>query len=124
MKEFMGLRTAIYKVGDLEEAKEWYSKILDKPPYFDEPFYIGFDVGGYELGLLPAKSAPRKPPVNTIAYWGVEDVDHSYQRLIDLGAKPHEAPEKVGGDIKVATVLDPWGNPFGIIYNPSFKAKS
>jgi hypothetical protein len=48
-----GLRTAIYHVGDLERAKGWCGEVLGKESYFDEPFYVGFDVGGFELGLQP-----------------------------------------------------------------------
>jgi catechol 2,3-dioxygenase-like lactoylglutathione lyase family enzyme len=50
---FLGLRTAIYHVDDLRKAKEWYSDLLGVEPYFDDPFYVGFKVGGYELGLDP-----------------------------------------------------------------------
>ena len=49
----LGLRTAIYPVNDLAKAKDWYSQVLKMEPYFDEPFYVGFQVGGFELGLLP-----------------------------------------------------------------------
>ena len=48
-----GLRTVVYPVSDLGRAKEWYSAALEQAPYFDEPFYVGFNVGGYELGLVP-----------------------------------------------------------------------
>lgn len=122
--KFLGLRTTIYKVSDLNEAKKWYSDILGKQPYFNEPFYVGFDIGGFELGLLPLEDKEQNPGTTVMAYWGVDDIEHSYQRLIELGASAHEQPESVGGDIKVAAVLDPWGNPFGIIYNPSFKIES
>ncbi len=52
-KNILGLRTVIYLVPDLESAKEWYTKAFGKGPYFDEPFYVGFEIGGYELGLFP-----------------------------------------------------------------------
>ena len=48
-----GIRTVIYKQPDLAKAKQWYSKAFKTEPYFDEPFYVGFNIGGYELGLLP-----------------------------------------------------------------------
>ncbi len=48
-----GLRSQIYQVADLEAAKAWYTALIGRPPYFDEPFYVGFNVGGYELGLQP-----------------------------------------------------------------------
>ncbi len=52
---FLGLRTAIYHVHDIDKAKDWYSSILGFKPYFDEPFYVGYNVAGYELGLQPAE---------------------------------------------------------------------
>lgn len=49
----LGLRTAIYPAPDLQQAKKWYSELLGQSPYFDQPFYVGFSVGGFELGLVP-----------------------------------------------------------------------
>jgi lactoylglutathione lyase len=116
----LGLRTAIYHVDDLQAAKEWYAKVLGIDPYFDEPFYVGFNVGGYELGLNPDTSKVTKGS-SSYAYWGVKDARAKYQRLLELGAVPHEEVQDVGGGILVATVLDAWGNVFGIIENPHFK---
>ncbi len=117
---FLGLRTAIYHVDDLQKAKEWYSAVLGIAPYFDEPFYVGFNVGGYELGLDPDMSGVTKGE-GVVAYWGVEDAGAAYERVLGLGAQEHSKPREVGGDIIVATVKDPWGNVFGIIRNPHFK---
>ncbi len=118
----LGLRTTVYKVADLAKAKEWYSRLLQIQPYFDEPFYVGFNVAGYELGLQPDDDALRAGArESVITYWGVTDVTSTYQTLLQLGAIPHEVPTEVGGGIVVATVKDLWGNPFGIIYNPHFK---
>ncbi len=119
--EFLGLRTVGYKVADLQKAKEWYSHVFGVKPYFDETFYVGFNVGGYELGLMPDENPTAQKTENVLLYWGVENINESYARLIELGATAHEAPQSVGGDIMVATVKDPWGNIVGIIYNPSFK---
>jgi predicted enzyme related to lactoylglutathione lyase len=117
----LGLRTAIYKVPNLETAKAWYAKAFQKEPYFDEPFYTGFNIGGYELGLLPAESQVSAQAENIMVYWGVEDIQAEYQRILDLGATEHEAPNNVGGELMVASVRDPWGNVLGLIYNPYFK---
>jgi lactoylglutathione lyase len=119
--EFLGLRTAIYKVNDLKAAIEWYSRILRITPYFVEDFYVGFNVGGYELGLLPDDSPADSKTDNVSMYWGVEDIKATYKRLLEYDALGHEEPTDVGGGIMVATVKDPWGNVFGIIYNPFFK---
>ena len=55
---FLGLRTVIYNPGDMDKAKAWYSSVLGIAPYFDEPFYVGFNVGGYELGLEKGGAPP------------------------------------------------------------------
>lgn len=117
-----GLRTVVYHVDDLAEAKRWYASVLGHDPYFDEPFYVGFNVGGYELGLNPDTSKTTKGG-RAFAYWGVSDCKAAYQRLLDLGAAPHDPPQEVGGGIVVATVTDPFGNIFGVIENPHFKAE-
>jgi predicted enzyme related to lactoylglutathione lyase len=116
---FLGLRTAIYHAPDLAKAKEWYSKILGIDPYFDQPFYVGFNVGGYELGLDPDPSSEGAGGV--AVYWGVADAKSALKRLLSLGATERTDVQDVGEGIRVATVLDPFGNVFGIIENPHFK---
>jgi predicted enzyme related to lactoylglutathione lyase len=119
---FLGLRTAKYEVQDMAKAKEWYSKILGIQPYFDQPaFYVGYNVGGYDLGLVPAPKAEAKRAAAGVAYWGVEDAHAAYRRLIELGATPVEDVQDVGGGMLVGEVRDPFGNILGIIYNPQFK---
>lgn len=117
--DFLGLRTVVYYVEDLEAAKQWYVDALGITPYFDTPFYVGFNVGGFELGLHPAESKPVLPG-SSVAYWGVANIENQWNRLIELGATPHSNIEEVGGGIKVAALLDPFGNLLGIIENPHF----
>lgn len=122
--KFLGLRTTIYRVSDINEAKAWYSKAFETEPYFDEPFYVGYNIAGYELGLQPLP--PGDEPLaqgGVETYWGVEDINGVYNFLITAGATPYDPPRNVGGDIMVAMVKDPWGNILGIIYNPGFEAK-
>ncbi len=114
---FLGLRTVIYHAPELAAAKRWYSEVLGIAPYFDQPFYVGFNVGGYELGLDPDAEGGS---AGAVAYWGVAQARESYQRLLTLGAQERTAPQDVGEGICVATVLDPFGNVFGIIENPHF----
>lgn len=119
----LGLRTTIYKVSEVDKAKKWYAKAFDTPPYFDEPFYVGFNIGGYELGLLPDRESTIEKADSVLSYWGVLDIHKTYKKLIDLGAEEHEKPTNVGGELMVASVKDPWNNIIGIIYNPEFKIK-
>jgi predicted enzyme related to lactoylglutathione lyase len=119
----LGLRTVIYHVNDLAKAKEWYTQVIGHGPYFDEPFYVGFNVGGYELGLDP-DSTGVSAGGSAFAYWGVEDAHAEYQRLLKLGGRKNTEVQEVGGGIFVGTVIDPWGNIFGIIQNPHFKVEA
>lgn len=117
----LGLRTTIYKVADLEKAKAWYSQAFVASPYFDEPFYVGFNIQGYELGLLPEEEPTTDKTDSVLSYWGVEKIEEEFTRLLALGATAHERPTNVGGELMVASVKDPWGNIIGLIYNPHFK---
>ena len=119
---FLGLRTVIYHVADLDAAKKWYASVLGFLPYFDQPFYVGFSVGGFELGLNPDMKGVTFG-TNVIAYWGVSDAKAAYKRLLELGAKKHQDVTDVGEGILVGTVLDPFGNVFGVIENPHFGEK-
>jgi predicted enzyme related to lactoylglutathione lyase len=118
---FLGLRTVIYHAPDLEKAKAWYAKALGIEPYFDQPFYVGFNVAGYELGLDPDAASTPGGNSGEVAYWGVASAEAAFRRLIDLGATERSAVQEVGEGIRVATVFDPFGNIFGIIENPHFK---
>ena len=98
----IGLRTITYPAPDLAKAKQWYSEVLAMQPYFDEPFYVGFSVGGFELGLIP----DAQPGITGAqAMWGVQDIDADFKRLIALGATELEAVTDVGGGIKVVKCI-------------------
>lgn len=116
-----GLRTVIYGVNDIARAKAWYSQALGIVPYFDESFYVGFNVGGYELGLNPNTQPVSAASAGVVAYWGVEDIEAEFKRLLEIGGKEHSAIQDVGDGIQVASLLDPFGNIIGLIHNPHFK---
>jgi len=113
---FLGLRTVIYPAPDLEGAKAWFTGLLEIEPYFDEPFYVGYSVAGYELGLSPSAD----PTLGAVTYWGVPDADAGLARLLEAGAAPHSEVQEVGGGIRVAEVREPGGAVLGIIENPHF----
>jgi len=117
----LGLRTALYPAPDLAAAKAWYAAVLGHAPYFDQPFYCGFSVGGFELGLVPDATPGLH---GNCAYWGVEDAAAELERLVVLGAAVLEPLTEVGEGIKVASVKDPFGNRFAIIQNPHFDPKA
>ena len=122
-RPFLGLRTVIYHVSDLAAARAWYEKVLGTAPYFDQPYYVGFHVGGYELGLDPDPASGAPGRGGAVPYLGVTDAEAALERLRGLGAGLVSGVQEVGEGIKVAVVEDPEGNLLGIIENPGFKAE-
>ena len=114
----LGLRTVIYHVSDLPRAKAWYARAFGVAPYFDEPYYVGFTIGGFELGLDPDTKQVAPGPGGTVAYWRVQDLDAALRHFSTSGATVKAPAQDVGGGIRVATVADPFGNLVGLIENP------
>ncbi|NIZ91939.1 VOC family protein [Kineococcus rubinsiae] len=113
---FLGLRTVIHPAPDLAASTAWFRRVLGLEPYFDEPFYVGFSVGGYELGLDPEAD----PATGPVAYWGVPDAEAALAELLASGATPHGDLRDVGDGIRTATVREPGGGVLGVIENPHF----
>ncbi len=111
---FNKLRTVIYSVNDLQKAKEWYINITGIQPYFDEPFYVGFDINGFELGLDPDNGNVQQGN-NSTAYWAVDNIDDAVEKCIANGAVLINPVQNVGGTIYVAIIKDPFGNCVGLI---------
>lgn len=112
----LGLRAVIYPSPDLDAAKTWWSEALGQAPSFDQPFYVGFNVGGYELGLLPDASVADGP----LVYWGVTDVQDAIDKALAQGATAHDPAADVGDGIVTGTVTSPSGSIIGFIFNPHF----
>ena len=112
-----GLRTVIYPSADLEADKNWWTLLLGTEPYFDQPFYVGFNVAGYELALLP----DADPADGALVYWGVDDVPRAVEIALANGAVEHTAIADVGEGIVTATVRTPAGQILGLIDNPNFR---
>ncbi|WP_078085132.1 VOC family protein [Microbulbifer mangrovi] len=121
MSQFLGVRSVIYGVPNLEEAKAWYTTLLEVDPYFEAECYVGFNVGGFELGLDPDARNVISRADGVVAYWGVEDIASQVERINGLGARQHGEIVDVGEGILMASFLDPYGNVFGLIENPHFK---
>jgi predicted enzyme related to lactoylglutathione lyase len=125
-----GLTTVSFFADDLAAAKEWYSELLGIDPYFERPVdgppaYIEFRVGDYqhELGVVDRRYAPHAPtagPAGAVMYWHVDDVPAALGKLLTMGAKEHQAPVDRGAGFITASVVDPFGNILGIMYNPHY----
>ena len=117
----LGLRTCQYHVkkSELKAARDWYARTLGIEPYFDEPFYVGFSVGGFELGLVPDDDEAGKSG-SVFVYWGVSQIGPAVDHLLSNGAARDGDIQDVGAGIKKASLIDPFGNRFSIIENPHF----
>jgi predicted enzyme related to lactoylglutathione lyase len=116
-----GLGTVIYPVTDLNRAKEWYASAFQQQAYFDQPFYVGFNIAGYELGLDPNQTVTGVARGGGLAYWRVAEIQSAVQHFVTTGATRVTPVQDVGDGIKVATVADPFGNLIGLIENPHFE---
>ena len=116
-----GLRSAIYPVADLQTAKLWYETLLGHAPYFESDAYIGFDVGGFELGLL--RTADGASVNGAEVLWGVADAAATLKALVEHSGVIIAPLTNVGDNILTAAIEDPFGNRLGIIENPNFDIK-
>ena len=116
-----GLATVIYPVPDVNRARDWYAKAFQQQAYFDQPFYVGFNIAGYELGLDPNQAVAAAAPGGGLAYWRVAEIQSAVQHFVASGATVVTAVQDVGDGIKVATMADPFGNRIGLIENPHFE---
>lgn len=110
----LGLRTQIYHAPDLEAAKAFYTALTGLQPYFEEPYYIGFDINGFELGLDPDVENVTCGN-NQISYWKVNDIQHALNHTIAVGASVDQPVKAVGEELWVAVVVHPWQNRIGLI---------
>ena len=114
--QLRGLRTAQLRVGDVAAARDWYADFFDAPPYFDEPYYVGFEIAGYEFGLMPGTPSSD----GALFLWGTETPEKFIERAVDLGASEGMPLQDTGDGIVVGSFIDPFGNEFGLIRNPHF----
>jgi len=122
-----GLTTVRYHAADLAAATRWYAELLGIEPYFERPGYVEFRLGDYqhELGLLDSSYRPMlggadgsaTGPAGAVVYWHVDDLPATYERLLAMGATQHEPPREFGEGFVGASVVDPFGNILGIMYN-------
>jgi len=111
---FLGLRSVIYNVDNLQKAKEWYGRVLGADPSTDQPSSVSFNIGNDRLGLKLVDHSPGDNDPGNVAYWAVSDIKAEYKRLIELGATDQGGIRNVEGDLYVATLKDPFGNTLGI----------
>lgn len=125
-----GVATVNYFADDVVAARTWYAELLGIGPYFERPdsaspAYIEFRIGDYldELGIIDSRYSPSRPapaPNGTITYWHVDDLSGAYEKLLSMGATAHDKPTERGSGFITASVIDPFGNILGVMYNPHY----
>jgi predicted enzyme related to lactoylglutathione lyase len=107
------LKTIIYPVKDLAKATTLYTALLGVKPIMDEPYYVGFNVEGQDIGLDP--NGHSQGMTGPIGYWNVGDIEKTLKALLDAGAEPLQEVKDVGGGKLIASVKDADGNGIGLI---------
>ncbi|GIH94181.1 VOC family protein [Planobispora siamensis] len=126
-----GFATISFYATDLEAATRWYTEVLGIEPYFNRKNpdgslgYVEFRVGDYqhELGIIDSRYAPAgRPdvPSGAVTFWHVDDLQGAFDRLLSLGAEEYEPPVERGAGFVTASVVDPFGNILGVMYNPHY----
>ena len=108
-----GITTIIYPVTDLAKAKRLFTEVLGTPPDYDQPYYVGWNIEGQNIGLDP--HGHSKGMTGPLPYVQVEDIKSTLQTLLDAGAEPHHDVRNVGGGRLIAAVKDPDGNVIGLL---------
>jgi predicted enzyme related to lactoylglutathione lyase len=112
-----GIKTVLHPVSDLTKAKAVYTALLGTPPQHDAPYYVGYDVAGQHIGLVPGGG--QQGMTAPVAYWHVPDIEAKLAEVTTAGATVKESPHDVGGGRLVASFTDPDGNVLGLIQDPA-----
>jgi predicted enzyme related to lactoylglutathione lyase len=116
MSEVLGVQTILHPVSDLEKAKVVYTALLGTEPMADSPYYVGYEVAGQQIGLVP--NGGGMGMTSPVAHWHVTDIAAKIADVTAAGGSVKDQPRDVGGGRLVATVLDPDGNVLGLIQDP------
>jgi predicted enzyme related to lactoylglutathione lyase len=111
-----GVKSVVYPVRDLAAAKALFTMVAGVPPEFDESYYVGWRLGGQDIGLDP--HGHRKGMSGPVPYWHVDDIEKSLRALVDAGAEQLQEPKNVGGGMLIASVKDSDGNVIGLVQAP------
>ncbi len=124
-----GMATVSLFADDVKAARKWYAEFLGLEPYFERPDsknpeYIEFRIGDHqqELGIIDRKYAPKgsSSPGGAVLFWHVDDVEATLKKLKSAGAKEYEPLTKREAGFVTASVVDPFGNILGVMYNPHY----
>lgn len=125
-----GLTTVTFFADDVPAAVAWYAELLGVEPYFARPVegppaYVEFRIGDHrhELGIVDSRFAPHgrsDQAGGAVVYWHVDDVHAAFDRLLSMGAMVHDKPVDRGPGFVTASVVDPFGNVLGVMFNQHY----
>ncbi|MFF0792386.1 VOC family protein [Streptomyces spiralis] len=107
-----GIRTVLHPVADVAAAKKLYAALFGIEPQTDSEYYVGFEVAGQHIGLVPAGAQGL---TSQVAYWHVADIDAKLAEVTAAGGTVSSPAQEVGGGRRVATVTDLDGNVLGLL---------
>jgi len=113
MTDTMGIKTVLHPVSDLAAAKAVYTALLGTPPQADSSYYVGYEVAGQQIGLVPGGGQEKM--TSPVAYWHVADIKAKLAEVTEAGATVRDDVRDVGGGRLVATFTDPDGNVLGLL---------
>jgi predicted enzyme related to lactoylglutathione lyase len=108
-----GIKTVLHPVSDLAKAKPVYTALLGVEPEHDASYYVGYEVAGQHIGLVPGGA--QQGMTSPVAYWHVPDIEAKLAEVTSAGATVKDPPRDVGGGRLVATFTDPDGNVLGVL---------
>ena len=111
-----GIKTVLFPVTDPAKAKAVFSVLLGEPTN-DAPYYVGYEVDGMQIGLVP--NGHRQGIPAPVPFWHVDDIESRLKALVDAGAEPLQPLRDVGNGRLTASVKDADGNPIGLIQDPA-----
>ncbi len=114
---FAGLQRAVYTVENMDKGKDWYSRALEITPFIEEPELAVFDISGFELVLVPGIRPEAVSQNGQMPFWEVTDIEAVFKHLLLIGAQRNKDVTENGDGTLTASVIDPFGNIFGIIQN-------
>lgn len=106
-----GIRTVLHPVSDVAKAKPVYTALLGVEPQTDTAYYVGYDVAGQHIGLVPGRDEDASP----VAYWHVSDIEAKLAEVTAAGGTVKDTPRDVGNGRLVASFTDPDGNVLGLV---------
>jgi predicted enzyme related to lactoylglutathione lyase len=125
-----GVATINIYADDVKAARQWYSDLFGIDAYFqrpdaENPAYVEFRVGDYqhEIGIIDKRYAPKGAATThggAVVNWHVDDLDGAVARVKQMGATEYEPITKRGEGFITASVIDPFGNILGLMYNQHY----